>query len=117
MGRMLNPFIGISSVLKNPVSRRIRIFSIWPGYLRVFSFMLGALIVFTRERRPSVLNASSVPMPGKLLSSASESAAFTTIFPSSTIRAGRVYSSMTSMGENTALYSQGHSRTSGNPPT
>jgi hypothetical protein len=73
--------------------------------------------VRTRLRSPSVLNASSVPTPGKSISSGSESASRTTTCPCSTSRAGRVYSSSTSMGENPALYSKGQRRTSGRPPT
>jgi len=53
--------------------------------------------------RPSVLNASSVPTPGNSISSGSERAGRTTISPFSLIRAGRVYSSITSIGEKGAL--------------
>ena len=65
--------------------------------------MDGASIVKMRLRRPSVLNASSVPTPGKSSSSGSESASFTTTRPCSTMRAGRTYSSITSDGAKPAL--------------
>ena len=68
-------------------------------------------------RRPSVLNASSVPTPGKLTGSISVRAGSVTICPKRLNRAGRVYSAITSMGENTALNSNGQVRTAGRPPT
>ena len=49
--------------------------------------------------------------------SVSDKAGFSIFFPSTTSLAGRVYSSMTSAGENGALYSNGNSRRKGSPPT
>ncbi len=65
--------------------------------------MSGVLAVFSSERRPSVAKASRVPRPGKCTSSTSDSAGTTTSRPPMRKRAGRVYSSSTSAGENGAL--------------
>jgi hypothetical protein len=68
-------------------------------------------------RRPSVLKASRVPTPGKSTGSTSVRAGRVTIRPCRLKRAGRVYSSRTSMGEKTALNSNGQARSTGRPPT
>ena len=106
-----------SSWLKKPASRKISICLAWPGYLRVFSSMSGASIVLMSERSPSLMNASRVPMPSNSISSRSHRAGRMTSFPALTILAGRVYSSITSAGLNTALYSQGNCLCLGRPPT
>ena len=116
-GRTVPEAAWISFVEKKPASRRIRIRTAWPGYRMVFSTMFGVSQVRSRERSPSVLKASSEPRPGKSTSSTSESAGIVTSTPPLRMRAGRMYSSMTSPGEVGALYSHGHLRSTGSPPT
>jgi len=77
--------------------------------------MKGTVLVRNSVRSPSVLNASRVPIPGRSTSSTSERAGRETTWPLTTSRAGRVYSAMTSIGENTDRYSYGQCRTVGRP--
>ena len=99
------------------MSRRRRIFSACPGQRSVCSRRFRAFTVERTVRRPSVRNASSVPTPGRSKRVTSDRAGFVTMRPSSTRRAGRVYSSMTSVAENTMRYSHGGTRRNGRPPT
>ena len=58
-----------------------------------------------RVLRPSEFQLSSVPIDSKSTNSVSESASFVTKDEFCTYLAGLIYSSITSIGENTAWYS------------
>ena len=111
------PPASTGSSRRKPLSRRRRIFSACPGQRSVCSRRFRAFTVERTVRRPSVRNASSVPTPGTSKRVTSDRAGFVTSCPSSTRRAGRVYSSMTSVAENTMRYSHGGTRRNGRPPT
>ena len=91
-------------LLNNPSSIIDCINFACPGYRKVFSFIFGmCVIVVNNERRPSVLNASNIPTSSISNSSISDSAGFISTSEFIIILAGRVYSSITSMGEKGAL--------------
>ena len=96
----------IFSGSNNPLPCISIIFWICPGYRKVFSTILG-MGSSSNDRSPSELKASNVPTPSNSICSISVMAGIVTIFPFTTKRAGRVYSSITSIGENTDLYHQG----------
>ena len=72
------------------------------GSTEVHSRITSYNVCYTKLLR-SELNASKVPTCLNSRCSTSLKAGFVTILPFSTYRAGRVYSSMTSIGENGAL--------------
>ena len=110
--------IFIAASLKKPACCSDCIKATWPGYLSVFSIMLGiCAIVYSILLKPSVLNDSKVPTSLKVCAVTSLKAGLVTTSPFCTKRAGLVYSSITSIGEKGALYSKGFTLFIGNPPT
>src|SRR5690606_11336854 len=61
-GLTYTPFTSTGSSEKNPDCFSALMILICPGYLKVFSTINGIFIVFNKDRKPSVLNASSVPI-------------------------------------------------------
>ena len=93
-----------TSSLKKPLSFNTLIYSTWPGYLKVFSFISFIWgIVKIIDLKPSELKDSNVPTLSNSTNSQSVRGGLTIKFPFSTYLAGLVYSSITSIGENGAL--------------
>ena len=74
-----------------------------PGYLIVYSPRFGIFDIFSSEfssvLRPSVRNASNSPIPSTSNLLISDKASLVIISPFFLALAGRVYSSITSIGE------------------